>query len=471
MKSATPITEYPTISLPLIVLFNVLVVSWWLEVGLRVEFLATIRFEFLLAGAATACAILRRSSQRRARVVGNPGSNTDIVRWMIIFVVVQLLSLPLAADFDVAWNAVLNRVVKYAILGFLISEYVISPATLRAYLLSSLVAFMKIGQEAFLGKITGSMIWENQGVPRLFGSQGSMFGHPNSLSGKTVSMLPFIWYLYSVVKSRWVRWLILLQVVFALNIIIFTASRTGYLTFIAAALLIIMLSDRGKGRMLLYAAGLALLAIVLVPQEYQERFMSAFTGKESEGHSSDTRKGLFFDSINVFLNHPLGIGAECFPIVQDRADRNAQETHNLYTQILAESGIQGMVCFLGLLTVIIRKALWVRRRLGKLVTLLETQRSRAPPDRAGPIDKEILDNKLLLGTANALVVFTLVRLILGIFGHDLFEIYWWLAAGLTMSLHKMLATAEQRCGELVGTELIPSESAYNKTRKRVRVYP
>jgi O-antigen ligase len=440
-------TQYPTLSTPLIVLFNLLVVSWWLEVGLRVSFLATIRFEFLLAAILSVIALVRHQSQPRSRPQTRHRTtegNSDITRCIIIYLIVLTLSLPLSIHFDLSWNAFFNRVAKLALLGALISQFVVSPATLRFYLLALLFSFMKIGQEAFVGRITGSMVWENQGVPRLHGTTSTMFGDPNSLAGKTVSTVPFLWYLYPTVNQRWMKILIAVQVVFAINIIIFAASRTGYLTFIAAALLIVFFAKQGKAKMILLLIVAAILTVSYLPQEYKGRFMSSFTGQEAEGASSATRKALFFDSMGAFADNPLGIGLGCFPTYQAIRGRNAQETHNLYTQILAETGIQGFVCFVALLYVVLRKAFRTRRAFSRIIDELELYLDRSRET----LNPELRDAKLLFATTNALIVFVLVRLTLGFFGHDFLEIYWWFAAGLVMALHNMRAIAEKRCAEL-----------------------
>jgi O-antigen ligase len=441
-------TQYPTLSTPLIVLFNLLVVSWWLEIGLRVSFLAAIRFEFLLAATLSVIALVRHRSQPRSRTVARTRSgegNSDITRCIVIYLVVLTLSLPLSINFDLSWNAFFNRVAKLALLGALISQFVVSPTTLRYYLFALLMSFMKIGQEAFLGRITGSMVWENQGVPRLHGTSNTMFGDPNSLAGKTVSTVPFMWYLFPTVQRRWVKILIAVQLVFAINIIIFAASRTGYLTFIAAAILIVLFAKRGKAKLILLLIMAAFITVSYLPQEYQGRFMSSFTGQEAEGASSATRKALFFDSMGAFADNPLGIGLGCFPTYQAIRGRNAQETHNLYTQILAETGIQGFICFVALLYVVLRKALRTRRAFSRMMDDLELHLDKSR-ETLGP---ELRDAKLLFATTTALIVFVFVRLTLGFFGHDFLEIYWWFAAGLTMSLHNMRETAEKRCTELI----------------------
>jgi O-antigen ligase len=130
------------------------------------------------------------------------------------------------------------------------------------------------------------------------------------------------------------------------------------------------------------------------------------------------------------------------------AGRNAQETHNLYTQILAEAGIQGAVCFAGLLIVVLRKALRLRRRLNKSIADLAAIEKAASPRYLASVREERRTHQFLVAVASSVVVFTISRLVLGMFGHDLMEIYWWIAAGLTMALHSVTAVAESRALDL-----------------------
>src|SRR5690606_15591118 len=118
------------------------------------------------------------------------------------------------------------------------------------------------------------------------------------------------------IQRRWVKLLLAVQLAFAVNIVIFTASRTGYLTVIVAAILIVMFSGQKKGRLIALFIAAAVVTVVSVPQEYQDRFMSSFTGEEAEGQSSATRKALFFDSLETFAENPLGVGIACFRIYQ-----------------------------------------------------------------------------------------------------------------------------------------------------------
>lgn len=446
------LSPYPTLSIVQIGVFNLLIFIWWLEVGLRFPVLAAIRFEFLVAVTAIGIALFRLQSAAKTRPRARQPKvedNSDIIRCIVIFIIVLTISLPLAINFQIAWERFFNRVVKLALIGVLISQFVVSPTTLRVYLFTLLMAFMKIGQEGFLGKITGSMVWENQGVPRLHGTGGTMFGDPNSLSGKTVSTVPWIWYLYPTIQRHWVKILVAVQLVFAINIIIFTGSRTGYMTCIAVAFFIVMFSPHKRGRLILMLIVVAITVVTFLPPEYKERFMSSFTGQEAEGQSSASRKALLADSFQAFLDNPLGVGIACFPTYQAIGGRNAQDTHNLYTQLLAETGIQGFICFVALLTVVLRKVGRSRRAFMALIAKLEARRAKPPDANRELLEAELRDARLLFATSNALIVFVLVRLSLGMFGHDFLEIYWWMAAGMAMSLHNMRLIAERRCEELL----------------------
>ena len=433
--------QFPTISLPLKLLFNGYVIIWWLQVGKRIPFLGTLRIEFLTGAALAFIALIRYPS----KASGNHPSLVPHAILLYLFVLVA--SLPLAIDFNLAWNTFVDKNIKYALMTFFISQFVLSPRHLRYFFVSTLFALLKVGQEAFWGKVTGSMVWENQGIQRLHGSPGTMFSHPNSLSGKFVSFLPFIWYLYPVLKSRTIKLLIGFQLIFSINIIVFTGSRTGYVTFLVMCG-IIFLKSRNKLRIFFLFCMAGLVIVVSLPNDYKERFLSSFTGEEAEGQSSNARKTLFFDSLTVFSNHPLGVGLFCFPVAQERAGRREQETHNLYTQLLAETGIQGFLCFMGLLYIINKEIKRAKVGFERCRDTLFDINCATDENMDRLVAKEIVNITFLIAVADAIILFLYIRLILGVFGHDLFEIYWWVMAGISISLIKMLSVSEERVMEL-----------------------
>jgi hypothetical protein len=48
------------------------------------------------------------------------------------------------------------------------------------------------------------------------------------------------------------------------------------------------------------------------------------------------------------------------------------------------------------------------------------------------------DKTLLINLCKAIIGFVLMRLLLGLFGMDLYEIYWWVALGLILSIRKLI---------------------------------
>ena len=165
---------------------------------------------------------------------------------------------------------------------------------------------------------------------RLHGSTG-LYEHPNSFAGMALGTLPFILYLFPI-ANKWIKALLLLQLIFALNIILYTGSRTGYIGFIAVLLVFIARSKRKIEILIILSIGI-LLAAQFAPEQYRDRFVSIFQiSTETEGTSISTEFGktskvieggqgsvsariqIFKDSLDIFLSHPLGVGVSAFPI-------------------------------------------------------------------------------------------------------------------------------------------------------------
>ncbi len=79
--------------------------------------------------------------------------------------------------------------------------------------------------------------------------------------------------------------------------------------------------------------------------------------------------------------------------------------------------------------------------------------------------------KLMEATTNAVFVFLLIRLVVGFFGSDLYQIYWWFALGLTIALLNMNVWASARTEQFIvdeervsQTELTPPPFAKRQPR-------
>jgi hypothetical protein len=53
---------------------------------------------------------------------------------------------------------------------------------------------------------------------------------------------------------------------------------------------------------------------------------------------------------------------------------------------------------------------------------------------------------------SATFAYIVVRLALGCFGHDLYEVYWWIACGLAIALTNIYAASIPRTAEILSYE-------------------
>ena len=58
-------------------------------------------------------------------------------------------------------------------------------------------------------------------------------------------------------------------------------------------------------------------------------------------------------------------------------------------------------------------------------------------------------------TASAFLGYLFARLVMGLFGHDLYEIYWWLAAGASIAIVNMQPIVVARTAEIIRRTAAP----------------
>lgn len=430
---------YPKVNRLSFIIFLAFMLFRNVDGGNRVEWLGAIRFEFLLGGTAVAMAIAKMTVQR----VQLRGSQNILVL-LGLLLVTMIIQVPFAADPFSAQTVFTNRAYKFAFLTFLIVSLVESPTAMRAFVGVFLYSIFHITFEAFLGLVTGQLVWENQGVMRLHGSV-PMYGHPNSLSGWAMSALPFVVFLFVPVQ-RWLPRLGLLLVAFAsLVCVLYSGSRTAYIGLISLILWWFILSQR-KLRFLIVASIVCVIALPFVPDQYAGRFKS-IAGHEAEGASKASRIEVLKDALIIFSENPLGIGVSSFPAVRaSRFGREAVDTHNLYLEVATNLGIQGFAAFVGLVWSMMasfrNSARAFRAQSARLNRLVRNK--GLPPGVPKQIRKHSRDLAFCLSMAQATAGFVVVRLALGFFGMDLYEIYWWVGAGVAVSLAGLVVTTNRK---------------------------
>lgn len=409
-------------------LTSLYIIVWYLQLGTRISILGTIRFEFLL-GAFLGLSALFQQLQSRA-------ITSELTKYVYLFFLMLIIQIPFSANVSYSFDIFIDRVVKFSLLAVFISTFIKSPSALKIFIFGFLLACFRLGMEGFIGWRSGGLVWQNQGIMRLHGSI-PILEHPNSFSGFGVCLLPFIYYLFPQV-SKLYKSLLLLLLVFALVIIIFTGSRAGYVAtfgFIGFAVY------KSKYRLKVATSFIIILIISFpfIPEQYIERFESIYSSKEKEGNSKEARINILKDSLHIFLDNPFGVGVAAFPTVREQYFGKKQDTHNLYFEVLTNLGIQGFIVFLILI--------W---KLFKTISNNEKElkiiKSRAPPKNTNEgrpfyvTDNIVSQINFCLAISHAVKAYVIVRLFLGLFGMDLYEIYWWIAIGLTLSIRTISQT-------------------------------
>jgi putative inorganic carbon (HCO3(-)) transporter len=143
-----------------------------------------------------------------------------------------------------------------------------------------------------------------------------------------------------------------------------TYSRGGLVTVLVALAGFALLA-RARLRHVLLAAAVALPLLPVVPAHYFQRIATLASGDNSiSGRTASQDVAL-----SLFANHPLGgVGANNYTAtylpyaIRGNEPNAAEQSHNLYLAIAAETGILGLGAFLIAMALVVRVG-W-RRRAG-----------------------------------------------------------------------------------------------------------
>lgn len=436
----------------IMVVFMVFVVARYMQWGARRAIFAALRIEFTLGLLLTAVCIgllaTRPVSLRPARLV--------LIGIGLLFVA-MLVQMPFAAAGQIAHDTFVDHVIKYAFLALFMTVLIQSPRYLRWFLFAFLFSCLYVTQESVQGLISGGLVWQNQGVMRLHGAV-PIYQHPNSLAGVAMGGIPFVAFLFPVWRQWWLRLALLALLGTSATCVLYTGSRTGYVAFLAF-LLFWWSRVRRKGRWLLVAAVVGAAVLAIIPEQYKERFAS-ITGEEAEGSSREGRLEIMRDAIDIFLENPAGVGIASFPAVRMQKFGRGQDTHNLYLEVATNLGVQGLAVFGFLIWAMLaayRKAIRIltAQRRGLAPWLRE---ARLPRPLRATLARHDGDLAFLQAAATASAGFIFVRLVLGLFGMDLYEVYWWFGAGMAISILNLTGATGRNTERLVSQAVRAQEA-------------
>jgi len=185
----------------------------------------------------------------------------------------------------------------------------------------------------------GSLEWINHNFITGAGRLGSFLASANRNAALISLTLPFILYF---AKARLVPlWLCLVGIAILTLALVLTASVTGFISSIAAALIFALASYGWRAwKPLAGAIGILILAVAAglpIPVTFQERVLSAFeAGDISEAGTYGGRMQLIEEAWQLSDNtHVLGMGADQFRSVSNEG----APVHNIILLIWTEGGM------------------------------------------------------------------------------------------------------------------------------------
>ena len=218
------------------------------------------------------------------------------------------------------------------------------------------------GAKAGLGFLVG-------GGARFHEGLGGSFTDNNAYALAVTSVMPLLFAVAQNVKHRWARLALFAAVPLSAFAVIGLFSRGGLLSLIAGALMFAWLQRRRYIALAsVVTAGLLGYAFAPIPQSYFERMDTIRTYKEVEEYSALGRLHYWRVALDMTADRPLGVGLKNFESAYDRYDFSngafgeRRATHNSYLQVMAETGIQGLLAYLFTFTWALILLFRIRRR-------------------------------------------------------------------------------------------------------------
>lgn len=291
-------------------------------------------------------------------VEGSPTIFTTEVKSILFLTAVALLSVvsPMTKDHALAWETFNDPFIK-AVLMFIVMVNVLRT---RRRLLG--IMWISFGISLVLSYIAIGMYMRGELKSEGFRVEvnfGGMLGNPNDMALHLVTMTPLAICLGLAAKNK------LMKLVYFAAAFMFVAgnmvtfSRGGFLGLIvASAILAWKIGRKQRFNTVIAAVVIGVLFILLAPGNYGLRLLSIFVPGMDSGSSNQRQESLIL-SIIVTLRNPWGIGMGCFPIV---GIQNLQ-THNAFTQVSSELGLQGLAAYLVFMLSPLKKLAAVERTL------------------------------------------------------------------------------------------------------------
>jgi len=299
--------------------------------------------------------------------------NFGVVCMLLLWAWMTLTSLLAIAPADLVWE-------RWVFVSKIILMTAVTMMLLRGkrdlHILLAVVVF----SIAFFGFKGGAFTLANGGAYRVWGPPGGMLEENNSFAVACLIIIPLVYYFQQTAQRRWLRWLMLLTMVFLGASALGSQSR-GALVALLAMALVLGFKSKHPVRVTFVLAVLVAVGISFMPESWTERMDTIQT--YSEESSALSRIYTWQTLFNAAWDRPLlgtGFRADHPKIFELYAPVKPEYVqfqgkvwvaHSIYFQALGEHGFPGLMLFLCIW-------IWTWREAGRLAKRAGAHADLAP---------------------------------------------------------------------------------------------
>lgn len=268
------------------------------------------------------------------------------------------------------------------------------------------------------------------GIARLMGIDTSQ-GDPNAFGASIVFALPFAALFWKTARSKWIRTGVVLYLCLSVGCILLTGSRSSLLGMVLWSSIAIWRS-RYRARAFALALICSPLLFLALPDELQTRFetiVNPEVGPENARVSGEGRLEGLTKGFELWMQNP---GTGCGPGAWRPATHSGIEAHNLYGQIMGETGTAGAATFICILLCFWMNLRWMKQARRRM-----------------PLRKDDFTFHL----ANAVGMGIFLMLFEGNFGHNLFRHNWLWYGGFLIAARYCVETRRMPVMQLYSTRV------------------
>lgn len=195
-------------------------------------------------------------------------------------------------------------------------------------------------------------------------SWNNIFSNPNDLAALVLFPLGLAAALYFTERQKWVRLCAVAGIAILPLVIFMTQSRAGILAMGAMVILFVIVQGKGRGKSIMALAGAGLVVTLFSPASVWSRLSGLTSAAESgdaqkaaDDGSAAQRVEIMKVAVEVVKEFPVtGVGWGAYPNANSYIARKSKfsataqgdrDAHNTYLTVAAETGVVGLMLWLG----------------------------------------------------------------------------------------------------------------------------